>query len=200
MPDGIPRVDYHSALKPPVSAKPRQHWTDGSSTALVHDVATGRLPDVYKTCDVLYADLPWQAGFPVFASRARMPGKPTYKAFMVAVSTLVEAETRPVYLVTGQHAGKLLPQPAQLLPTRLAEQPSLIFAYNVKPTRQSFGVAQELLRALALEFERVGDFCCGYGGSARMFRRQGKTFVASDVNPECVGYIAEHAGEWSPNA
>jgi hypothetical protein len=195
---GIPNYDYHSAHKPTVEAAARKRWTDGSSIAFVHDIIHKTLPADYDSCDVLYADPPWQMGFTAFNQRAGVDDGRTYRDFMAALSRLIGAETRPLYLVTGRHALKSLPDPAQVLNTRLNEDASVIVAYNTPRTRRSFGEARELLRALATEYERVGDFCCGYGSAPRAFRRQGKTFVASDINPQCIGYIAKHAAGWGP--
>lgn len=198
MPSLIPRYDYHGAHKPTVDAPRRMRWSDGSSLAFVHDLISGPLPRVYGTCDVLYTDLPWQNGFGIFNERAGIDDGRTYREFMAAVSGVVTGAPQPVYLVTGRHALKLLPEPAQVLVTRLNEDASVIVTYNVQEMHKKFGEARELLRSLAAQHERVGDFCCGYGSAARAFRRQGKTFVASDVNPQCIGYIATHAEDWGP--
>lgn len=175
-------------------------WSDGSSSAFVHDLIGGPLPRAYSTCDVLYTDLPWQKGFSTFNERAGVDDGRTYRGFMAAVSNVIASlpSSRPAYLVTGRHALSLLPEPAQVLDTRLNEDASVIVVYNASKPHGKFGEARELLRSLAAQYERVGDFCCGYGSAARAFRRQGKTFVASDVNPRCIGYIAAHAGDWGP--
>jgi hypothetical protein len=198
MPSLVPRYDYHGAHKPTVDAPRCTHWCDRSSSAFVHDLIGGSLPHAYGTCDVLYTDLPWQKGFDTFNKRAGIDDGRTYREFMAAVSGVITGTTQPAYLVTGRHALSLLPEPAQVLATRLNEDASVIIAYNVPKTHKTFGEARELLRSLATQYERVGDFCCGYGSAARAFRRQGKTFVASDVNPYCIGYIATHAKDWEP--
>lgn len=194
----IPSYDYHGAHKPTVDAPRRKRWSDGSSLAFVHDLTDGPLPRAYGTCDVLYTDLPWQKGFDIFNKRAGIDDGRTYREFMASVSGIIASipASRPVYLVTGRHALSLLPEPAQVLDTRLNEDVSVIIAYNVHETHERFGEARELLRSLAMQYERVGDFCCGYGSAARMFLRQGKTFVSSDVNPSCIGYIAAHVTSW----
>lgn len=198
----IPRYDYHGAHKPTVDAPHRMDWADGSSLAFVHDLIMRPLPSAYSTCDVLYTDLPWQKGFNVFNKRAGINDGRTYHQFMAAVSSIITSNPapRPIYLVTGRHALSLLPEPTQVLDTRLNEDAAVIIAYNIPELHRKFGEARELLYSLATRYERVGDFCCGYGSAARAFRRQGKTFVASDVNPSCIGYIATHAEDWHPCA
>ncbi len=76
-----------------------------------------------------------------------------------------------------------------------AKQPAVAYVYNAGFTPEWDGTDQ-LLDYLAARFDRVGDFCAGYGWVPRAFARAGKTFVASDVNPLCIGYIAAHAEEW----
>lgn len=197
----VPESVYHTSLKPPLTGiEPCTRWKESESfAAFVWDIMAGPLPPRYSKCDVLYADLPWQDGFDEFNRRAGVNGGRTYRGFMAAVSAVVEAQRyRPVYLVTGRHALKYLPDPDQTFSLRLDETPSLAIAYNVKHVGRSFGVADELLRYLARQHERVGDFCCGYGRSGRIFRRAGRAFTLSDVNAECIGYIAAHAAEWQP--
>ena len=196
----VPSYDYHGAHRLTVDAPRRKRWSDGSSLAFVHDLIGGSLPRAYGDCDVLYTDLPWQKGFGTFNERAGIDDGRTYREFMAAVSGVIAStpSSRPVYLVTGRHALSLLPEPAQVLKTRLNEDASVVAAYNVHESHKTFGEARELLRSLAAQYERVGDFCCGYGSAARAFRRQGKTFVASDVNPHCIGYIATHVKDWAP--
>ena len=48
-----------------------------------------------------------------------------------------------------------------------------------------------IMRSLAIRFNYVGDFCAGYGNTCRIFKEHGKSFIASDINPKCVYYIAK---------
>jgi hypothetical protein len=195
---GQNKIQYHSVHLPRLSEGKVERWTDGKSVALVHDLLSQRLPSEYRTCDVLYADLPWQAGFAAYNKRAGVDDGRTYRDLMTKVSGMVLRETRPVVLVTGTHALKHLPKPAQQAPVRMpvaSRQPALALIYGMELDPAWAGVAG-LVDHLARRFGRVGDFCCGYGWSARAFARRGKTFVVSDYNPECIGYIAAHAAEW----
>jgi hypothetical protein len=49
----------------------------------------------------------------------------------------------------------------------------------------------DLLHYVARYHSCIGDFCCGYGQSARIFRSEGKQFVCSDFNASCIGFIRE---------
>ncbi len=102
---------YHSAHLAPVTTSPRFAHVSTHGVALVHDVTTGPLPKAYSECDLLYADLPWRAGFHEFNLRAGVADDRRYGEFMDAVSDLIRGDSRPVVLVTGRHAAKLLPPP-----------------------------------------------------------------------------------------
>ena len=190
---------YHSVHAPRVPVEPCRRWEGGGSVALVHDVMAGPLPAEFEACDVLYADLPWRTGFDGYNGRAGVDDGRTYPAFMAAVSRVVEAQNRPVVLVTGRHALSMLPKPVQKLPVVMPvanRQPALALVYGCV-LRCDWEDTAGLVARLATWYRRVGDFCCGYGQSARAFAAAGRRFVASDYNPECVGYIAQHADSWS---
>ncbi len=53
-----------------------------------------------------------------------------------------------------------------------------------------------MLFHLAERYNRVGDFTCGYGRVGRIFSGAGKTWVMSDYNPTCIGYIGMNASGW----
>lgn len=201
MTGGIPRSDYHSAHKKPVRvAAGYDHFEGRGVAAFVHDIIDGPLPAAYQNCDVLVADLPWRKGFDEFNRRAGVRDGRSYPEFMKAVSRIVTAEAVcPTYLITGKHALPYLPQPDIVLPMRLNEDDAVAIGY--RPGVEAFGddypIAQEFLHTLAENYTRVGDFCCGYGRTGRFFVRAGKRAVLSDMNRDCIGYIATHADEWS---
>lgn len=198
----IPRSDYHSAHKPPVSAPVLNHWDGERCSAFVLDILDTAPSQVfekygYRDCDVLVTDLPWRKGFDEFNRRAGATDGRTYPAFMQRVGQIINAGAVPTYLVTGRHALHYLPAPDVVLPMRLNEDEAVAIGY--RPGVEAFadyGIAQEFLHALADTYGHAGDFCCGYGRTGRFFLRAGKRALLSDINPRCVGYIAEHAAEW----
>lgn len=195
----IPTVSYHGAHKPPVDAPAVQLWEGNGCVAFVHDItASPTLPASYAQCDVLVTDLPWQKGFETFNQRAGVDDGRSYPAFLARVCELVESEAVPTYLVTGRHALPHLPKPDVLLPMMLNEDEAVAVGYRPGDEADGrYGVAPELLHALAQRYDTAGDFCCGYGRTGRFFLRSGKRAVLSDFNPTCIGYIAEHAPGWA---
>lgn len=196
----IPTVSYHSAHKPALLDAPAlDRWEGAGCVAFVHDILTSpALPDEYAGCDVLVTDLPWQKGYDTFNERAGVNDGRTYTAFMTRVSELVESATVPTYLITGKHALPKLPAPTVTLPMMLNEDEAIAIGYRPGPEADGkYGVAPEFLHALAQRYDLAGDFCAGYGRTARMFLRNGKRAVVSDFNPQCIGYIAGQADGWA---
>lgn len=188
----LPTHDYHSQLHPPIEAEPVDRFELDGSVAFRHDLTDG-LPTEYADCDVLYSDLPWQAGMDEFNSRSG--AQTTYADFLRAVSVVVATSFVPVVLVTGRHAIKRLPTARQNIRLDLNGTPAVALVYGDErfPTANT---ATELLLNLADRFDRVGDFCCGYGRTLRLFQGSGKSWVGSDNNAKCIGYIAAHAPQW----
>jgi hypothetical protein len=188
---------YHSALKPSRPADPIQAAHLARSWAFVHDIRDG-LPSAYDLCDVFYTDLPWRDGFKVFEQRAGQLKADhhhrDYAQFLLAVSMVIHKMTRPLVIVTGKHALPYLPKPTNLYVTKLNGAPAAAFAYNL----QLFHLADatDILDELAQRFECAGDFCCGYGRTAKAFHDRGKRFVVSDYNAMCIGHMASEWGKW----
>jgi len=194
-------TDYHSVYLASSGSMPQTRYAIGDSVAFVHDVMAGPLPIEYADCDVIYADLPWRAGFAHYNDRAGVADDRTYRDFLAAVRDVIETRTVPAVIVTGRHALDSLPKPSQVLPVIMPVangQPGVALVYGMAlisewPKR---GTPDGLLALLAATNRCVGDFCCGYGASAYAFLRAGRRFVASDYNPECIGYIAKNVGRW----
>lgn len=195
----IPTVSYHGAHEPAVEAPAVERWEGNGCTAFAHDLmSSSTLPAEYDACDVMVTDLPWQRGYETFNERAGVEDGRTYAAFMQRVAEIVEATTVPLYLITGRHALAKLPEPATVLPMMLNEWEAIAIAYRPGDEADgNYGVAPEFLHALAQRYDVAGDWCCGYGRTARFFLRSGKRAVMSDFNPRCIGYISEHAPEWA---
>lgn len=194
----IPTANYHGAHKAPVDAPSVKRWEGAGCTAFVHDLLASRaLPADFDVCDVLVTDLPWQVGYQTFNDRAGVDDGRTYAMFMDRIVEIVESTRCPLYLVTGRHALTRLPVPDAVLPMRLNEDEAIAIAYRPGvEANSSYGVVPEFLHSLAQRYDTAGDFCCGYGRTARFFLRSGKRAVMSDFNPTCIGYIAENAPTW----
>jgi hypothetical protein len=190
---GVPTVKYHSAHLPEEAAPALGRFDRDGSTALVWDITAGELPAEYEGCDVLYSEPPWVRGVDVFNARAGVSDV-TFTAVMAGIAAIVESNTRPAHIVIGKQAVKRIPKPDALVPIQLNQWAALVAVYRTEPVPVQTSV--ELTAVLAARHERVGDFCCGYGRALRAFVQRGKKFTGSDYNPRCIGYIADHYGDW----
>jgi hypothetical protein len=190
---------YHSARTPellglaPAPADVIHRF--GPSAAFVHDLTRDGLPSAFNDCDVIYTEMAWRAGYDTFMKRAgRAPGG--FRCYVEELAWMAEDTRVPFYLVTGKDILRRLPKPAIAAEGQLRKGGCMIAVYGTDlplPAPDTL----ELLAALAARHQRVGDPCCGYGTAGRIFAERGKTFVLSDVNAKCIGYVARHAPSWA---
>ena len=184
---------YHTALKRGAlaNAEPCQRVTVGNSIAFQHDIMDA-WPDEYAAADVLYSEIPWRAGFPVFERRAGVENPPTYQEFLQRINEIIATVDVPVVITGGQSMLTTLTKPDHVYDTRLEGNRCLLFAYGV-PLRET-ETTTSAIAGLAGRFNTIGDFACGYGQTAIGAAAANKSFVVSDNNASCIGYIADHFG------
>jgi len=183
-------MKYHSALKSELqNIKPASGFIVDKSYGFVHNLING-LPTVYSSCDLIYADLPWKAGYQRFMDRAGVNGK--FEDFIKTANEIAENITIPVIYVTGRHARHYLNSDKEI-ELKLNGSPAIAYIYRGDLERHGPKTAFDLIQALAenSDFQCIGDPCCGYGRAPLMFHRANKRFVASDVNPKCIGFLAK---------
>jgi hypothetical protein len=181
--------DYHSALQPELDAPPLQRFEIGSSVAFMHDLESGPLPSEYASCDLLYVEPPWREGYEEFNARAGVVGR-SYRHLMRSIGVAIYASKAPSVVIAGNAIG-LLPPPSSVMSSTLHTYRVTVLLYGLSPPTCVKPSNESLIRALLQRYDRVGDFCCGYGLTARLALEAGKSFVVSDVNPRCIGYIAK---------
>jgi len=187
--------DYHSALGDKMTHWPRLDRFQGiHGVAFQADLNHG-IPIAMYEADVWYSDLPWRDGYTKFADRAGIKQAMPYTELLERIGKEIRDIGRPTVLITGKHAVRYL-KPETTAEVTLNGGSAVACLWN----RRSWPGAVDtvaLLKYLASEYQCVGDFCCGYGRAGRIFVQAGKRYVMSDLNPECVGYIAVHEGEWA---
>lgn len=179
---------YHTALAPePFRLEPLDRVAFEDGVAIQHDLFDGFLPSEFLNCRALYSELPWRKGFDVFEQRAGFGGR-SYNDFLDVVRSSVEFLSVPTVIITGIHAAKRL-EPDCMAKTTLNGEEMLAFGWNIAVPKT--GDCKELLKMLAYELDCIGDFCCGYGRTARIARDNGARFVVSDYNGSCIRHISE---------
>jgi hypothetical protein len=191
-------VTYHTALSPPESdAEPREWWAADNCQAFVHDIMGGIAGD-YVDADVIYSEIPWADGFDEFNRRAQGNLIPlAYPEWLYRLSGMLYNFKRPWVLVGGyamvRHVASEWIKPVALN----GSQAAAIGANLPKPPDECRD-ALEVLQWIAGHpaYKIVGDPCCGYGRTGRVFVEAGKWFVMSDINPQCIGHVAREAPKW----
>jgi hypothetical protein len=180
---------YHSALSavPVVAGEPieRHLFADGS-VAFAHDLMRG-LTDDFDQCDVLYGEPPWPAGVDIFNERAGADW--TFSQIYRTIAAIVTSAGKPVVVTTGVRGLQMLPKPTQTLTITLNGAKAFAVCYGVSFEFPGVPSSADVLAELARRFDCIGDFCCGYGRSARAFKAVGKRFVCSDYNAVCISVL-----------
>ncbi len=185
------KINYHTALKDNAKDCEKVSYVtfpDGS-IAFHHNVAYQfGLPIEYNSCDVLYTETAWKAGIEKFNARAE--DDTSYMQYLEGLSQIAMSNRKPMVIVAGATEGKYLPDPTMMFDTKLNGGRAIAYVYGmlIKPITNS----EHLIAFLSKRFNRVGDFCCGYGRTGMIFKEAGKTFVMSDYNAKCIGYIKEN--------
>lgn len=202
------REPYHTALasgrviedSAPVERFTYRHVDGRTSVALQHDVTNGPLPRAYDHATVLYAEPPWRAGYDRFNERAGIATALPWGAFLAILDRVIASfANRPVYLLVNKEHLRHLTKPDDL--ARVAFHPhgttALLASWRAPipalPDRPSNRDAQA---ALAAQHPCIGDPFAGYGSSVRAALRANRTFVASDHNARCIGFIAGNVRAW----
>lgn len=191
---------YHSALSDDLKGIQEIEgvkFPDGS-IAFAHDIVNDEpiLPLDYEKCDVLYSELAWISGYEKFNKRAGR--KSSFDGYVKSINEIIYSRLVPVIIVIGKSMLKYFSEPTQQIHTKLNGYPSIACVYNAEYDVQP-ETTEDLLEYLATQYKVIGDFCCGYGLSGKIFIKHGKKFVMSDHNKKCIGYIHINAKEWYEN-
>ncbi len=180
---------YHTALASGkienVSAVDEFHY--GNSVAFRHDIFD-EYPTIYDTCDIIYFDPPWREGAKVFDARVNISGR-TFGQFTDRLSELISITKAPVILSCGEWGKKQLPTPDWTMRANLKGTVGKCYLFGYRAEQPDDDL--HLLPYLAERYNRLGNWFCGYGNLAFEAVKRGKSFVVSDYNPQCIGYIAE---------
>lgn len=197
---------YMSALaEDRPASEPREEVRGDRVVALVHDLARSPLPEEFDRCDLIYAEPPWSRDHLArFFERAGATGSEREWPLVLEALAQIAATARrgrQVIFASGAEVERAIP-PLESRPIRL-EGPGkrrqgvkarlLIYGPDEVPEAER---TTELLQKLARHYEVVGDPCCGYGNTGKVFVRAGGRAVLSDVNPYCIGYIADTMHTW----
>lgn len=190
-------MKYHTALKPTEDYPESEGFQIGKSLAFAYDLeASNDLPTVYNYCDILYTEIPWRDGYTKFNERAGVKGS-DYDSFLARISHIINTTQKHFVIICGKKIIGKLPKPSNALDVDLNGYPSKALLYGVDPEGLNTSNFITLLQSLSQRYNKIGDFCCGYGNTGKVFRENSKEFVMSDVNKKCIGYIQANVKGWN---
>lgn len=169
-----------------------RHEADGC-VVLRWDVTDGPPPADYQSCDLIYAEPAWPHGLPAFNARAGAEGL-AFPTYAKAIGHAIQVLGKPTAIVGSLQALRHAPPPDMTTEVLLNGGKATLAFWN--GAYAGGATTLEVLERLAQTYKRVGDFCAGYGMTGRVFRRAGGSFVLSDYNAQCCGYIAAHMEGW----
>jgi len=188
---------YHTALfDPQVEPAPREYWAAGRNYAFVHDLSDG-IPPEFGEADLIYAEVPWKDGFHTFGERAGVRQKVSYAEWAFRLSAGLIRLGKPFVLVGGAAMSRHMAW-EWFRRVDLNGSVSAAIGAGLPPPPDEIRDAETLILHLAGNplFLTVGDPCCGFGRTLRIFMQAGKFAIGSDLNPRCIGYIADNASKW----
>jgi hypothetical protein len=182
---------YHSALNNPIEdLPPTDRFELNGNVAIYHNIVSGDLPPEFKRCDVIYSEVAWMAGLEIFNARAGETSN--YTQYLEAINNIIVNAHCPVVIICGKSfAGKLV-KPTQAIPTTINGAPALAHLYGNFPPTIEGKTSYDIIERLAQVYNHVGDFCCGYGNTGKIFTDKGKSFTQSDYDKKCITYIKNH--------
>lgn len=193
------KLPYHSAL-----ANGKMEDADPLPAGVVHldqhgnvvtvwDINADPIPEAFLECDLIYCEPAFPAGMSKFDDRA---GKEpySYEEYATNFGRTLKELAKPTVMFIPERALKFTPAPDFTTEAMLNGNKTLVAFWN---GAFSWGDDNHtIIRCLADNYDRVGDFCAGYGTTGRLFAEAGKGFVMSDYNAQCCGYIAANMEGW----
>ena len=196
---------FHSALESPIKNCPGLDCFNGTNGySFVHNLCNG-IPTQMHNADLLYAELPWKHGYDQFSKRSKVENSLSHFDLLTKIGIEITNLKIPAVMVMGTHGSKHL-KPNYTFPIKLSyanESKCLACIWGIPNLASTFlttvhenqvierPTSSRLIEVLAQRFNLIGDFACGYGNSGRIFVENGKKYIMSDSNNNCVGYISQ---------
>jgi len=185
---------YHSALKNKsityTGIKETERAEHENGIMLKHDFVCNGLAPEFSNCDVIYSEPPYApSGLKVFNQRAGVD-RSSYSDLLEAISKIVLAWEKPLYLIMSETNLKKIPRPQHASKTFLNGDEVSIGVWN-DDDPILLETTDLICKTLGLRYSCMGDFTCGYGFPIKNFLKGGGSkFVASDYDGKCITVIA----------
>lgn len=175
---------YHSAFKEEIKGlKELYYFKNNNSIVLQHDLNNG-INEIFKNCDCIYSEPAWKNGYELFLKRSNKDSK-SYKEYLKSIENVISDLKKPTFLIGGKHMLKYI-NPTNIVDIRFNGFYAILMIWfsDKIEVKTNYDVIEVLIN----NYKNVLDFSCGYGNHLKNF----KNFIASDINPKCVYYIAKN--------
>jgi hypothetical protein len=182
------KFPYHSALHDPIEVNGSlDYFEKDGNVALVNNVLDG-IPSVFNKCDILYSEISWIDGLDKFNKRAN--SSLDFTQYITAINSIIRNSKVPTIIIGSIKILSKIEKPHQILETKINGANAKAFVYNYDFDGMHSTTTSIILN-IASKFNCVGDFCCGYGNTGRIFKKMNKKFVMSDYNSKCIKFISD---------
>lgn len=163
---------------------------DTENIAFKWDVSKAdKIIATYEVCDVFYTEPPWLSGIKVFNERAGVDNSAN-EYYQGLTNVILSIKDKPVYITAGKSFNKRIPEPQWKRSVRLNNTDAEIWGYNCTELMSpKDDMNLDFIKSLSRIYNVVGDFNCGYGNTGRIFKENGKRFVMSDYDANCIYHI-----------
>ena len=153
-----------------------------------HDITIGIHP-LFKGANVIYIEPPWKDGYEEFNGRAGINTALSYNDYLETIKKVIIELNKPSVCIMGKHMQQTL-SPDLVIDIKLHNYKCLAGLWKIELGSDNPKDSYSLIEILASKYNRVLDFCCGYGNTGLIFKDHGKRFIMSDLNGRCVAYVA----------
>lgn len=189
------KYPYHSALKnikTEIINNEIDCYSNKDGIVFARDICSEYSIVDISGMDFIYSEPAWRTGYKIFIERAgqRMQDD-SYRNYLDHIKKLISRYNLPTYILMGYRMKKYL-NPERCIDTNVHDMKAFIGIWNsdieIVPSRNNL----EFLESIFHRYNCVYDFSCGYGNTARIALRLGKKFMCSDINKQCIYYIAKN--------
>lgn len=164
----------------------RNVYTNGTVTALQHDINSEDIPKEFYEADAIYVEMSWRAGYKKFVEGSVAEGS-TFKDYCQSIKRVAETLGVPTFIITNRNFLKnLQPQRTEEILYDVYDSNDICAIWNYDGEIPNH--SDELSKLVCNTYGTVLDFCCGYGRLADY----GTKCILADINYGCIQDIKEH--------
>lgn len=188
---------YHTATHNGANRQDPAHNVDSlihtgnGITVFQHDICKGLdAHGLFKKCDAVYSEPAWRPGYKAFTDGTIADGS-TYANYLDGIVRCIRELGVPAFILCGKSMLRKL-EPDRIEKARFEYHKFNDARFAIYNYAGEFPAKDEIQAKdfITTHFKNVLDFSCGYGGLADAAIRNGCNATLSDINTDCIQYIA----------